>query len=217
MATKQHSAITGSDLHVPKAHASSHAEVGADTLALLYLLLTGGTLTGDLAADGNIRIANSKILGLKNAAGGDGLQVFCFSDDHVYIDQEDNTKTIIIRFANANRFVLSNTGIVVTGNIDSTGTSKNIVTKTGAYTLTATDDTVLVNTNAVTLTLPAAASHTGRIYNIKKINTEYDEAVTIDGNSGETIDGELTYVIYDVDAGVTIQCDGSNWHVIGVF
>ena len=117
----------------------------------------------------------------------------------------------------ANLAQFNTTPITTTGTVTAKGYTKNLVTKTGAYTLTASDDIVLGNTNAFTLTLPASSGITGKVYTIKKINTEYDEALTIDGNSSETIDGALTYVIYTVDSGITIISDGSNWQIIGSF
>lgn len=97
------------------------------------------------------------------------------------------------------------------------GYARNIVTKTANYTLAAADDTVLGNTNAFTLTLPDDAIE-GKVYTLKKINTEYDEALTI-GRNGKTIDGvAANYVIYTVGSGVVLQYDGSaNWSVIGAF
>ena len=86
-----------------------HNPISTIVLDGLYLRLdcTNDPLTGDLDTNEHIRIANSKILGLKNAAGGDGFQLFCFSDDNVYIDQEDNTKNFIFRFANVAALTLS--------------------------------------------------------------------------------------------------------------
>jgi hypothetical protein len=66
---------------------------------------------------------------------------------------------------------------------------------------------------AITVNLPAVASSTGAILTVKNIGTT--NAVTLDGNSSETIDGATTKALssqYDV---VTIHCDGSAWHIIG--
>lgn len=67
----------------------------------------------------------------------------------------------------------------------------------------------------ITLNLPAASSHSGRIYTIKDTgNNANNNNITIDGNSSETIDGSATYTIDAARGYVTIVCDGSNWHVI---
>ena len=92
---------------------------------------------------------------------------------------------------------------------------ESVISKTAAYTATARDQTILCNASsgAFTVTLPAAQGISGRIYRIKKTDSG-GNAVTVDGNSSETIDGATTNVLssqYDV---VELQCDGSNWHVI---
>jgi len=77
------------------------------------------------------------------------------------------------------------------------------------YAVLCDDDTA---GGAVTITLPAAASHTGRTYFIKKLGTT--ASITVDGNSSETIDGATTAVISTQYESIQIVCDGSNWHII---
>jgi hypothetical protein len=91
-----------------------------------------------------------------------------------------------------------------------------IATKTGAYTLINTDSTILgdATSAAFTLTLPTAVGIAGRIYTLKKIDSSVN-AVTIDGNGAETIDGEATYSLSTQWKYVSIQSDGSNWVIIG--
>jgi hypothetical protein len=90
-----------------------------------------------------------------------------------------------------------------------------IVAKTGAYTLTDDDYTVTCDSSggAFTITLPAASGRTGRVYNIKKTDSSAN-AVTVDGNASETIDGATTVVITTQYDSLQIQSDGSNWHII---
>lgn len=99
--------------------------------------------------------------------------------------------------------------------ISATGLVLAIVTKTTNYTATANDHTIRVNATSgnITITLPAAASHAGRIYNIKKIDATAN-TVTIDGNSSETIDGAATNVITGQYVNVCVQSNGSNWDII---
>lgn len=97
-----------------------------------------------------------------------------------------------------------------------TGLRLAITTKTDTdYTLTATDDTVLFDTGATTrtATLPAASTVTGKVYHIKKIDAGAG-LVTIDGDGGEMIDGDLTPDITAQYESFSIVSDGSNWHVI---
>lgn len=94
--------------------------------------------------------------------------------------------------------------------------SMAITTVTSDYTLTASNNTVLANTssNAITITLPSPANIAGRIYTIKKIgNGGIDKELTIAPSSG-TIDGGVSYVIYNDWTYVTLQTDGTNWYII---
>ena len=90
-----------------------------------------------------------------------------------------------------------------------------LTTLTGNTTLTASHFTVLVNAvgSAKTITLPAAASHAHRIYNIKKIDASAN-TVTIDANGAETIDDALTVVIASQWDSYTIQCNGTGWFIV---
>lgn len=91
----------------------------------------------------------------------------------------------------------------------------NLATKTGAYTITAGDHTIICNatSGSFTVTLPAAASHTGRIYHIKKIDSS-GNAVTVDGNSSETIDDGTTAILTIQYEAISIQSDGAEWWIL---
>lgn len=100
--------------------------------------------------------------------------------------------------------------------IDSGGSfGSNIVAKTGAYTATSSDFTIACDatTAAFSVTLPAAASSTRRIYNIKKTDASAN-AVTIQANGAELIDGANTKVISTQNTNVQIQCDGTGWKIL---
>jgi hypothetical protein len=87
--------------------------------------------------------------------------------------------------------------------------------KTTTYTATG-DETVITcdaTSAAFTVTLPAAASFTGKRYVIKKTDSTLN-AVTIDGNASETIDGATTTTLNTQYESVEIVCDGSNWHIV---
>lgn len=89
------------------------------------------------------------------------------------------------------------------------------VAKTGTYTAALGDFTILCDATsaAFTVNLPAAVGVSGRIYVIKKTDVSVN-AVTVDGNSSETIDGATTYSLALQYKYVMIQSDGTNWHVI---
>jgi len=68
----------------------------------------------------------------------------------------------------------------------------SVVEKTDTYTATSSDFVIICNkSSAMSVNLPHA-SGSGKVYNIKNVNTGQ---VTIDGYDTETVDGELTQVI----------------------
>ena len=107
----------------------------------------------------------------------------------------------------------TNGQILITENI-----LDNLKTISGSdtpYTALVTDRTILCDASgkALTVNLPAAANVNKQVFNIKKTDATAN-TITVDGNSTETIDGATTYVITTQYESITIQCDGSNWHII---
>ncbi len=90
-----------------------------------------------------------------------------------------------------------------------------LTTKTANYTATTSDHTILCNATGggFTITLPAAAGATNLLLVVKKIDSSAN-AVTVDGNGSETIDGALTLAILNQYESYTIQCDGTAWHIL---
>ena len=66
---------------------------------------------------------------------------------------------------------------------------------------------------AITVTLPAVVNSYRKVYTIKKTDAS-GNAVTIQANVAETIDGANTKVLAAQYDKVTIQCDGNAWHII---
>lgn len=64
-----------------------------------------------------------------------------------------------------------------------------------------------------TVTLPTAVGIAGRQYTIKKTDATAN-AVTVDGDASETIDGATTYPLASQYNSVTIVSDGANWLII---
>lgn len=80
----------------------------------------------------------------------------------------------------------------------------------------APDDMVLLvdcSGGAVTLTLPLAAENAGRVLWAKKIDGSAN-ALTIDGNGSETVDGAANVSTATQYAAYTVFCDGTEWWVI---
>tara|TARA_R110000868_G_scaffold62962_3_gene189957 strand:- start:10856 stop:12025 length:1170 start_codon:yes stop_codon:yes gene_type:complete len=82
------------------------------------------------------------------------------------------------------------------------------------YTALQTDQTIFCDatSGAITVNLPAAASSTGKVLTIKKTDSSTN-AITLDGNASETIDGATTTTLNTQYESVKIVCDGSNWYI----
>jgi len=92
---------------------------------------------------------------------------------------------------------------------------QNKATKTANYTVITTDLILLCDTTggAFTLTLPAVGG-SGQILIIKKIDANAN-AVTLDGNGGETIDGDATNTEMDAQYDTIMLLAGATeWHII---
>jgi hypothetical protein len=87
-----------------------------------------------------------------------------------------------------------------------------VATLTGAATLGAGHSVVACDASggAFTVTLPTASGIAGRQYTIKKIDSSAN-AVTVDANGAETIDGNTTVTLALQWNRVTIVSDGTNW------
>jgi hypothetical protein len=64
-----------------------------------------------------------------------------------------------------------------------------------------------------TVNLPAAATSTNAMINVKKTDAS-GNTVTIDGNASETIDGATTAVLTTQYEAITLFCDGIEWHIL---
>jgi hypothetical protein len=95
------------------------------------------------------------------------------------------------------------------------GTGVAVATKTTTYTATTSDDIVLADTSgaAWTLSLYTASGNTGKRLYIKKTTSDLN-ALTIDPNGTETIDGSLTTTINTQYESVILVSDGTNWQLL---
>ena len=90
-----------------------------------------------------------------------------------------------------------------------------VTTKTANYTATTTDDVILCDTSSgsFTITLPTSVGNSGKVFHIKKIS--YNNNVTVDTTSSQTIDGSLTQVITGSGlTSVSMVSNGSNWFIL---
>ena len=88
-----------------------------------------------------------------------------------------------------------------------------ISNKTGAYTVVAGDLATVINCTSGTFTVSLTAAATlGAGFNVTIWNTSTTaaDAITIDPNGAETIDGKTTLILRRGE-GMQIVCDGTNW------
>jgi hypothetical protein len=88
-----------------------------------------------------------------------------------------------------------------------------VVSKTSAYTITSSDDLILSDSSggAFTLTLPSAASNSGKIFYIKKIDSSANGVVVARAGS-DTIDGATSYTLSTQWESITLISNGSGWY-----
>ena len=82
----------------------------------------------------------------------------------------------------------------------------------GTITLSRAHYTVNCTANTFSVNLPTAVGIKGRVYNIKNSGTG---VITVDANSTETIDGNLTVTLNQYD-GIIIQSNNANWIILSV-
>ncbi len=94
--------------------------------------------------------------------------------------------------------------------------SVNYRSFTTAITALATDNTlVFEGTVARVLTLPTAVGCTGRIYWIKNAsNTLPTPVLTVATTGGQTLDGNVSWLLDEPDESIRVVSDGSNWYVL---
>ena len=91
----------------------------------------------------------------------------------------------------------------------------NVRTLTGAATLTKADGLVFLDSTGgiFTVTLAPAAQCKGQFLTFKKTNAAAN-AVTLDANAAELIDGGATTTITAQYRIVQLYCDGTKWHIV---
>lgn len=148
------------------------------------------------------------------------LQLRSSADATCNVPVDDASQSWRVTLAQIAAYILPDLGVTTAKLADGAVTSiKRLFTvssvKVAAYTLTAADGVVLASTagGAFTLTLPAAASVPGRVFEIKKTESGMTNALTVDANASETIDGALTIPIYGKGY-LRIVSDGANWIIL---
>lgn len=172
--------------------------------------LLDGSVHQDTAAGtvvrGDVIVGDSTPEWSRLAIGGEGT-----------LARSDGTDQVVLGPAVVSASAPSTTTGVIwldTGSSAATGTWA-LRTETGTYTVVSTDQVILADASsaAFTVTLPAAAANSGRWFRVKKIDSS-GNAVTVDGNGSETIDGDLNKIISAQYSAMLVVSDGSNWHIL---
>jgi len=111
------------------------------------------------------------------------------------------------------------TGAVTAAKMATGAVAKRTVTsKTAAYTVTTADQINLgdATSAAFTYTLPTAVGNSGLELVFKKTDSS-SNAITVDGDGSETIDGEITIDLEFQNDFIKIISDGTNWQIIEKF
>lgn len=99
----------------------------------------------------------------------------------------------------------------VNARLTTMGNRQAVATKTTTYTLTGTDEVIVCNsTTAFTVTLPVA-SGSGQHYTIKNINTGI---ITVEGDTSDTIDGELNQSLDRWDSIQLVDYAANAWIIV---
>lgn len=89
-------------------------------------------------------------------------------------------------------------------------TSDSVVNVAVGITIVLADAT----SGAITVNLPPApGDNENRMIAVKKVDSSVN-AVTVDGDLSETIDGATTYVLASQFDVVMVVSDGSNWNIV---
>lgn len=176
------------------------------------------TTTGTSALNGNVTVgggaAASEVRMLEPSADGSNYTAFKAQAQGASV-----TYTLPAADGTSGQALTTNgIGTLSWSNVGPTYSYRALATNDNA---TTTDYTINVDasssgTGLYTVTLPTAVGITGRVYVIRKTDNSAN-AVKIDANGTETINGSLTIDLTSHYGCVTLQSDGANWMIIAAF
>ena len=219
-------------------HFLSHIDQSSLILGLATSRLVQTDTTGNLDT---VSLLSNWILGTTNqivvADNGDGTATLSLPQDintdadvefdSVILDDltalrltsTDATKKVV-SVADLTSWISGTVGnLTVTGDGDGTVTLASIGSTSNVLQLTDTDTLTVAQqgfvecnkATAMTVNLPTAVGNTGLSYSITSINTG---TVIIDADGTETIQGDLTFDLYE-DETLDIISNGTNWTIGG--
>jgi hypothetical protein len=191
---------------------------------IVNVLKVTGNYAQSTSGTGSIRYLN--ITGTLNQTSTSNQDIYGIDINHTYTSVKGNYYGA--RF----RAPINTTG-GASWNIFADGSAPNkfggsvmysVVTKTSTYTVTNSDYTILCDASggAFTINLPTAASFynsttttTGGILIVKKTDSSAN-AITIEGDASELIDGELTKSLSIQWNSIVLQSNGTSWYILSI-
>lgn len=153
-------------------------------------------------SDGTNGVTRSFIKDNSDATGGGDSQ---FTNNYFFID--GTLGTGILEYGSSKRNYFAN-------NHGNTVAASGQLIKTSHYTVTPLDKIILVDasTGAVTISLPKA-EYSYQTVQIKKVDSS-GNAVTIDGDGSQTIDGATTQTLSSQYDSYTVASNDVNWYIL---
>lgn len=180
--------------------------------------LTNKTISGASNTISNINLGSQVTGTLPITNGGtgqtsqtnafDALSPLTTNGDILYHNGTDNVR---LPAGSSGQFLRSNGAAAPSWN--NVSVARTITARTnGTYNATTSDDFITVDTTAgsATINLPTAVGNTGKQFTIQKIANNTN-LLTVDANASETIDGQLTVLMYSVGSSIDIVSNGTNW------
>lgn len=185
-------AITGGNISGITDLAVADGGTGSSTAAGARTNL-GAAASGLATASGLTSSATDKVIGRSSAGAGALEEIACTATGRSLISQASVSAVQ----------TLLGIGVIA------------VVTKTGGYLAALTDNLILVDatTGSIIIDLPAAATSTGHIFIVKKIDNTAN-TVTIRGHLAELIDGVNTQVISSQWTSITLVSNGTASYII---
>lgn len=158
------------------------------------------------------------------AAVTSGLSVPSDNGTQSYRFTAEQMKTFVLSAGSVGSTQLASDAVttakILDGNVTKAKLAQGAIARLGFRSISAddsaTDDDDIIHVSASggarTLTLPAVSGRAGKQYTIKKTDSA-NNAVIIDGNSTELIEGLANLELLNQNDAVTIYCDGSAWFI----